>query len=110
MSFYNAAIAKSRAKQFGAANTYGSLLSNNPIGDASNFSTAEKEAEILGTARKDFYKTVVDAKTNYFNELGNQQAALQGSTNFADGLGIIGSGLSGGINTAFDFGLLKRKL
>ena len=102
MSFNSAVNAKERT------GLWGSLLPD-AVGETRNFSNAEKEAEILGTARKDAIKTVGDAQTNFYNQLGNQQAALQGSTNFADGLGIIGSGLSGGINTAFDFGLLKRK-
>ena len=109
MSIYNAAIAKSRAKQFGgAASTYGSLLSDNPVGETKNFMNEIDQAQILGDAQKDYYNTVGEAQSNFYKKSGNQQAELAGSANFANTLGGFGDLLSGGVNTAFNFGLLKR--
>ena len=58
MSFFNAAIAKSRAKQFGAANTYGSLLSDNPVGETKDFMNKVDVAGIVGDAQKNYLETI----------------------------------------------------
>jgi len=107
MSIFNAAIAKSRAKQFGAANTYGSLLSDNPVGETKDFMNEIDRAQILGDAQKDYYKTVGKAQRNFVEAAGNQKAELAGSANFANTLGGIGSLLSSGVGQAVDVGLIK---
>ena len=102
MSFNNAIRAKNRAS------LYSSLMPD-PVGETRGFMNEIDRANILGDAQKDYYKTVGDAQTNFYEQSGNQQAALQGSANFGNALGGFGSLLSGGVNTAFDYGLFKRK-
>lgn len=109
MSFFNAAIAKSRAKQFGAANTYGSLLSDNPVGETKDFMNKVDQYEILGDAQKDYYKTVGDAQRNFYEQAGDQQAGLADSASFGNLLGGIGDIASFGVGTAVDTGLLKLR-
>ena len=109
MSFFNAAIAKSRARQFGAANTYGSLLSDNPVGETKDFMNAVDRAQIVGDAQQDYYKTIGDAQRDFYKSGGAQGAALAASEGFGSNLSNLGNLFSSGINTAREVGLIKIK-
>ena len=95
--------------QFGGPNAYGSLLSDNPVGDTKDFMNKVDTTQILGDAQKDYYKTVGDAQSNFYKQAGNQQRALADSANFGNLLGGIGELASFGVGTAVDTGLLKLK-
>ena len=107
MSFFNAAIAKSRAKQFGAANTYGSLLSDNPVGETKDFMNAVDRAQIVGDAQQDYYKTIGAAQRDFYKAGGDRGAALAASEGFGSNLSNLGNLFSSGINTATKVGLIK---
>ena len=109
MSIFNAAIAKSRAKQFGSGNVYGSLLSDNPIGETKDFMNEVDRAQIVGDAQQDYYRTIGDAQRDFYKSGGAQGAALAASEGFGDTLGGFGSLLSTGVNKAVDVGLIKLR-